>query len=206
MKLIGSFIGADSGYNSLGHRCKELSELDLDNYILFTGCSHTLGEGLAIEQTFPFIVSKYLNTDYYNLGLSGSGIDSLLFNLWQWFNIVKSKPKFLFVQFPDYTRFCSIIDASNNIIPRGNWDPSVKKFIVDGVDNGFLNARKRMAIEQIKSLDIPIITFTHGSTIPYIDNDLRMKHIDYAQDGVHSGIESHKLFASILIEMASDKY
>ena len=206
MKFIGNFIGADFGYNSLGHRCRELVELDLDNYILFTGCSHTLGEGLAIEQTFPFITSTILKTDYYNLGLSGSGIDVVLYNLWQWFSFVKKKPKILFVQLPDYTRFCSIIDDTDNIIPRGNWDTTVQKFIVDGLDNGFLAARKRMVISQLNALDIPIVKFTHGSTIPYIDDDIRMEHLDYAQDRVHSGIESHKIFASILVEIAYDKY
>jgi len=205
MRFIDEFIGSDTGLNSLGHRCKERQELDLENYILFTGCSHTLGEGLEIEQTFPFLVSKMLNIDYYNLGLSGAGIDVLLYNLTIWFNKIPKKPKLLIVQYPDYTRFSSIIDDTNNIIPRGNWDKSSQKFIVDAIDNGLFTARKRMAVRQIESFNVPTITFTHGNTEPYEPDSLRMRHLDYATDNIHSGVKSHKEFASILTELALDK-
>lgn len=206
MRFINDFIGSDSGFNSLGHRCKERQDLDFENYILFTGCSHTLGEGLEIEQTFPFLTGKLLNLDYYNLGLSGSGIDVLLHNLVVWFNSTPKKPKLLVVQYPDYTRFSSVIDTTNNIIPRGNWDKTTQKFIVDGIDNGLFTARKRMAINQIQSFNVPTITFTHGNTEPYEQDSLRMRHLDYANDNVHSGIISHKEFASILADIALDKY
>lgn len=206
MKFIGDFIGSDSGFNSLGHRCKELSDIDLNNYALFTGCSHTLGEGLEIEHTFPYLFSKMVDIDYYNLGLSGSGVDVLLYNLNQWFHLIPQKPKVLIIQFPDYTRFSSIIDDTDNIIPRGNWDHSVQRFIVDAIDNGMLSARKRMALRQIESLGAKTITFTHGNTQPYDENALRMKHLDYANDNVHSGIKSHREFASILVDLYLDKY
>ena len=35
-------------YNEYGHRSKNISDIDLDNYILFTGCSHTEGVGLEL--------------------------------------------------------------------------------------------------------------------------------------------------------------
>lgn len=206
MRFIGDFIGADFEYNSLGHRCRDINQIDLDNYILFTGCSHTLGEGLEIEQSFPFLVANRLKMDYYNLGLSGSGIDILLFNLCQWFNVIEKKPKLLVIQYPDYTRFSSILDDSDNIIPKGNWDNAAKRFIVDGVDNGFFSARKKMAVKQIESFDVPIITFVHGNTIPYSNDNLRMRHLDYANDGLHSGVKSHKEFSSIIVDLFVDKY
>jgi hypothetical protein len=39
--------------NSLGHRCNDADKIDLNNYILFTGCSHTEGVGLELEKTYP---------------------------------------------------------------------------------------------------------------------------------------------------------
>ena len=51
-------------YNSLGFRCKEPNELDFDNYVLFTGCSHTEGVGLALEDTYPYKIAEHLKTDF----------------------------------------------------------------------------------------------------------------------------------------------
>lgn len=206
MRFVDDFIGADSGFNKLGHRCKNISEIDLDNYILFTGCSHTLGEGLEIEQTFPHIVASKLNKDYYNLGLSGSGIDVLIYNLVHWFNVIKKKPKLLVVQFPDYTRFSVVKDNTENIVPRGNWHNESNDFIIKAIDNGTFNFRKLAAIKTIQSFDVPTITFVHGNTKPYDEYSLRMQHMDYADDKIHSGTESHKKFSSILIDTVLDKY
>ena len=55
-------------YNEYGHRCKSIHDIDLDNYILFAGCSHTEGVGLELETTFPYLVSNQLGNDYYNMG------------------------------------------------------------------------------------------------------------------------------------------
>jgi len=40
-------------FNNQGHRSKNFKDIDQDNYILFTGCSHTMGIGLELEKTYP---------------------------------------------------------------------------------------------------------------------------------------------------------
>ena len=79
--------------NENGHRCKSINDINLDNYILFAGCSHTLGIGLELDKTYPFMVSHLLGCDYYNLGMPGAGIDVLEYNLLMWFSKVKKNPK-----------------------------------------------------------------------------------------------------------------
>ena len=81
-------------FNNYGHRCKNVEDVDLDNYILFVGCSYTEGMGLYLEDGFPYILSQKLNCDYYNLGLAGSGIDIQLHNLTTWL-LKYNKPKLL---------------------------------------------------------------------------------------------------------------
>ena len=49
--------------NSNGHRCKNIDEIDLNNYILFIGCSHTEGIGLKLEDTYPYLLSNKLECD-----------------------------------------------------------------------------------------------------------------------------------------------
>ena len=52
--------------NSYGHRCKEISDVNLHNYILFVGDNVCLSYHIPIEDTFPYIISQKLKTDYYN--------------------------------------------------------------------------------------------------------------------------------------------
>jgi hypothetical protein len=90
-------------YNSLGFRCKNHSELN-DNYILFSGCSHTEGVGLPLETTYPYLVSKEMNMDYYNLAVGGSGPDILFKNMVLFLSLIKHKPKVVIIQWPDQSR------------------------------------------------------------------------------------------------------
>lgn len=91
-------------YNSNGHRCVEIDELEQD-YILFTGCSHTEGVGLKLERTYPYLVAKHYNKSYYNLALGGTGPDVVMINLLGFFNKVKHKPSIVVIQWPDFYRF-----------------------------------------------------------------------------------------------------
>ena len=49
---------------------------DQDNYILFIGCSHTMGVGLELEKTYPHILSEKLKMDYYNLAVPATLVTS----------------------------------------------------------------------------------------------------------------------------------
>ena len=53
-------------WNSTGHRCKEISDIDLSNYILTIGCSHTVGVGLELEKSYPYVLLDL----GYNIDLS----------------------------------------------------------------------------------------------------------------------------------------
>ena len=68
----------DPEYNSFGHRCKEIADLDFDNYVLFAGCSHTVGVGVTVKQSYPYRVAKKLKCDYYNLGLGDCVVDGIM--------------------------------------------------------------------------------------------------------------------------------
>ena len=78
-------------FNNQGHRSKNFENIDQDNYILVTGCSHTMGVGLELEKTYPYIVSKELGVDYYNLAVPATGIDVVEYNLLTWFFTINKK-------------------------------------------------------------------------------------------------------------------
>jgi hypothetical protein len=195
-------------YNKNGHRCKDIENIDLDNYILFTGCSHTEGVGLELEKTYPYIISKSLNMDYYNLALGATGIDVLEYNLINWLTVVKKKPKILVVQWPDHTRFISLNFKYKNLIPKGTWsdDTETKKFIVAADISGFYNARKMITLRLVKKIYDPIYAINMSNIEKYDDNGNFWKKLDVARDLCHYGVQSNQKLADTFLNQYADKY
>jgi len=186
-------------YNKLGHRSKNIDEIDLENYILFTGCSHTTGIGLELEKTYPDIVSKKLGYDYYNLSMPGTGIDILEYNLLTWFAKVKKKPKLVCVQWPDHSRYMSFNPEYPRMIERGTWykEKDNIALVVNCEDSGLFYARKKLAVNLINNvINCPIISVNFGSQSQYDLENFVMKRIDLARDLGHAGIKSNEIFAN----------
>lgn len=192
----------DYFFNSTGHRSNDVAAVDLDNYIVTTGCSNTVGVGLELEKTYSYLLSNKLNCDYYNLGLGASGIDLVVHNLIIWLNVVKKQPKAIVIQWPDYTRCAVIKGINSNIITRGIWnrDPNTEAFLVNGIDINFFYSRKVFAERLLKTIvSCPIINFNIGDQTPFSnENNIQGNVIDFARDLMHPGIESNKQFAETL--------
>jgi len=190
-------------YNNLGHRCKNFEDLDQDNYILFIGCSHTMGVGLELEKTYPYLLSKSLSCDYYNLGMGGSGIDVLLHNLIVWFGTVKQKPKLVIIQWPFWARYARFIREPTNatlLSTRistigGVIDPTLME--VESV-HYFKTIEHLAKIKLNHMIDVPIINIGLAEYPSIINDDfIIFDYLDYARD-LHFGIESHENLASKL--------
>lgn len=182
--------------NSLGHRSKELEETNLDNYILFTGCSHTEGTGMPVELTYPQLLANKFNCDYYNLALGATGIDVALHNLAIWFSAIEKKPKAVIIQWPDFTR--TITGTASNLQPRGLWhaNDDYNTFVNLGIDLEFFEAKKVMTHHLVQAMiKVPVVYFGLQKVIPFDDNTIIGPVIDKARDLAHPGIESHQLFA-----------
>ena len=129
--------------NDFGHRSVEVDELDND-FILFTGCSHTEGIGLPVEDSYPSIVAKLLKTNYYNLALGGSGGDIVYHNLVTWFKNKLPMPKFVCIQWPEAFRYAAIVTEDK--FKNGMVGPA------DSRSTGF--SAKTQRFRHIKVLDI----------------------------------------------------
>lgn len=86
-------------FNSHGFRSNEFSNKPS---IMFLGCSHTVGIGLPVEATWPYIVSQKLNLEMCNLGLSSGSCDSA-FRIANHY-VSKIKPQVVFLLAPDQAR------------------------------------------------------------------------------------------------------
>lgn len=183
-------------YNSLGHRCKDITEINLSNYILFTGCSHTEGTGLRLEHTYAYRLAEILGCDYYNLGLGGTGIDVVTHNLAMWFKKVAARPKALVILWPDSTRFITVDDQQSiqtHIISDKN--EKTTNFIISGDDVGFFESRKILSKTLISNLYENCAIIEACTSNNPEDGLPMLQHQDLARDLRHCGIISHDALA-----------
>lgn len=161
MRLLDDFIGNDDNdnlFNSLGHRCNELSKLNLHNYILFLGDNITLGLDKPVEQTYPYLVSHSLKMDYYNLAIFNGGIDCFKYNLLSWFKkYSKTSPRFIVVGF----EFLNAIMVSNHNYEYLNAADFNQEDVVDLYNyanlSGFFSGRNLINQSLIlRNINVPI--------------------------------------------------
>ena len=202
--FIDAGLAGDKEYNSHGFRCKEVDDLDFDNYILFVGCSHTTGIGVAIKQSYPYQVAKKLKCDYYNLGVGGGGIDALEHNLLAWFTLYDKPPKYIVCQWPDYARYMKQLPNYANITPAGNWTD--EEFLVEA--DYPLQVKEELVYRLCRILaPCPIIDVRYkGLWIGSADSSV-IWHTreDRGTDNEHPGPISHKNTTQKILEFLESR-
>jgi hypothetical protein len=146
MRFIDGFIGHDPDiyFNSRGHRCKELEDLDLRNYILFAGDNVAVDYSNIIEKTYPYLIANKLKMDYYNLSIFGGGLDCLKFNLLTWIARIKQQPKAIIIS-SEFLNSFLISDQNYSNLKSCSFDNELTEQILhDGNYNGYWNARNEM--------------------------------------------------------------
>ena len=198
-QFVQAGMPGDPEYNSLGHRCKEIAELDFDNYVLFAGCSHTVGIGVTLKQSYPYLVAKKLKCDYYNLSVGGGGIDAVEHNLLMWFTLYDKPPKYIFCEWPDHARFMAQFPGYKYIMPAGNWTHSEFLVLADTP----LKIKEQLTYKLLRQLSpCPIIDIRYSGMAVASNNSYTIWHIkdDIGTDGNHPGPKSHKTTAEKIIE------
>lgn len=201
------FINTDITYklNNFGHRCENVENIDLDNYILFLGCSHSMGVGLPLEKTFPYLLAQKCKVNYYNLSLGAAGQDVAFHNLLTWCNTYK-RPKVIIFQFPWHLR-CSLQITPESLQPMGiNWCPDdVRHFLIEGERLKYFQTKSLLIEKCIDTFKIPIIKlYIPTPGLKNIEGRLFHEEVDKARDG-HYGERSHDNTANTLFN-ALDKY
>lgn len=184
--------------NSCGHRSKEISELD-SKYILFLGCSITVGSSVALEETFPYIVSNTLGIDYYNLAVEGAGYDLIAHNVSEWIKL-NPKPYAVVIKWPQESRSFRI--RNSDVIPLGPWNckedignaitkdewRSFESIITTDYFEHYSKIIRNAVVSLLESQGIKIIEVSETETI------------DVGRDLKHPGTASHSLLASSILK------
>lgn len=158
MRFIDGFIGHDPDekyFNSRGHRCKELEDVNLHNYILFAGDNVAVDYNNPLEKTYPYIIANKLGVDYYNLAIFNGGVECIKFNLLTWIARVKQRPKAIIVS-SEFLNSFLISDINYENLKSCDFNDDVTNRIFDkGNYNGFFNARNEL-FDRIASKSAPV--------------------------------------------------
>jgi hypothetical protein len=82
--------------NNLGFRG---DDFDVNNEILFLGCSHTFGDGLMEEDIWPFLLAKKMNLKFSNLAEGGDSSIIQIIKAFKYFEKI-GNPKIIIALFP----------------------------------------------------------------------------------------------------------
>lgn len=183
-------------FNEHGFRCPSFENKPS---IMFLGCSHTVGIGINIEDTWGHLVSKELNLHCINLG-QGGGTNDTAFRLgYHW--IPKLKPKIVFLLQPQSSRL-EIISRSQNIhfLLTGQktpvqWEGWYNDWLsVDS--NSMLNFQKNtLALTEICKQNRAEFRCMSAGAIPQWDK---------ARDLLHDGVISHSKFVTPVMSLIED--
>lgn len=184
--------------NSCGHRSKEIENLDKE-FLLFVGCSITVGSAVALEETFPNLVSNELKTDYYNLAVEGAGYDLIAYNITNWFKNIKRKPSAVIIKWPQLYRTFRI--NGNDVIPIGPWNckKDIGKAITEEQWKAFESVTQTDYFSHygkiVKDSVEALLAFQNIKVITVEDIDT----VDFGRDLKHPGSKTHSLFASNIL-------
>ena len=180
MKFYGNFLGNDPAdiFNSRGHRCKEIEEINLQNYILFAGDNVGLGWGTPLVQTYPYLISKALNIDYYNLSVFNGGIESLRYNLITWYTTMPQKPRAVVISNEFLNSFIVSDINGNKLKPCDLNDEKVKIVLDTGNTTNYFKTRQYFTNKLLANIiKTPIYQIEFKNKIPALDSSvINLKH------------------------------
>ena len=206
-------------FNSFGFRSPEPDPVDNGKEsILFLGCSHTFGVGLPLENTYPYIVSKDLNIDYWNMSVPGSSLDTAFRLASYWLNILK--PTYIFLGRPDETRIemhstesnhCWHWNVSNEkIVPELYMEDIDKDAVIRWYENYYIHSKNQYKFNALKNIaGIKHYAQMSGSIFIEFDpvNILKpySSNQDLARDCWHAGVNSNIILADVVKFLISEQ-
>jgi hypothetical protein len=146
MRFYDNLLGhnLDNHLNSRGHRCKDIENINLHNYILFVGDNVALDFNSPIEDTYPYLISKQLGIDYYNLSIFNGGIDAVKYNTLTWY-YKYPKPKAIVISTEFVHSLVTAAINSQNLKVADYNDPDIQQVMTYGEHVGFFTARRLLA-------------------------------------------------------------
>ena len=202
----------DYTFNELGYRS---SRADIDKFFLAYGCSHTMGVGIHLEDTYCEVLSKDLKLSYLNFGMPGSAQNLLWANTVLWNKNAQAVPEFVILQWPEVERLTTWTnDRINLFLPNHAGDKYTSKHEQKMFHNmlaseDYMDMQARMYFESTnliwKQRGVPVINFTLSAKVGELFNIKCFKGWTIneqlaARDLLHPGIVHNIDFAEYIKE------
>jgi hypothetical protein len=177
MRLYDNLLGHDLldpnlGLNKRGHRCKDIEDIRLHNYILFAGDNVALDFNSPVEETYPYLISKDLNMDYYNLAIFNGGIDAFKYNILSWFKNIANRPKMVIVSFEFLNSIITCDRVFENFNVADYNDERCQQILTAGEVSGFFPARQLLARKALLSqINVPLYQIEFENKTPLFLDD-----------------------------------
>ena len=175
-------------FNSHGFRSEEFST---SPSILYLGCSFTVGIGLRVEHSWPYLVSTAMNLKCFNLGLGASSNDTAFRMAEYW--IKQLEPKIVILLSPFFLRYETLQQQKDGTllsIDHSINDKTVKNQMICEENNRLNKIKNKLAIKTIAENNYANFFSYDTETFPMIDR---------ARDLQHPGIQSNKSFANMVL-------
>ena len=211
-------------YNCNSYRYRQVEEIPDEDFILFLGCSHTFGVGLAEDELYCRLVSDKLQMPYVNGGVGAAGRYMNTMNLTK---ILQSgvRPALVINQWPSYGRtffmtprkeiMCLgpwIVDNERNEELDIGWDTRLSSFYKAWIDSGRHDIESEHYVNNARLLlggyDIPYFEFGFYSSpihkkdinelLGIVCINLNEFQIDLARDDMHLGPKTHEKLAEFV--------
>jgi len=154
-------------FNSIGYRGPDTVFRD---YFVAFGCSHTMGVGIHLEDTYCHLLSTELELDYFNFGLGGAAQNFVWTNSIMFAKEANPLPKFVVMQWPEVERLTIHDDERINLfLPNYHGDDDTtraeRNLYYNLIESEtFLHNQARMYFESAnlcwRALGVPVVNFT----------------------------------------------
>lgn len=169
-----------------------------DSSIIFLGCSHTFGDGVGYEDTWPYLMSSELKLQCMNLAITGGSSDCAFRLAYHY--IPKVQPKLVVMLSPYDTRLelieentaYRITSFTDKLGFKKSWLGFYNSWMSDDT-NLILNREKNVfAISEIcRRHDVKFLNLSH----------IHIPQLDLARDLHHYGVKSHKKLSEMFLSM-----
>lgn len=200
-------IKIEYSYNNFGFRTYDNFNIDKpEKGNIFLGCSITEGIGLPLEYTWSYKINKTLGGCFYNLGQSGTGIETIYRLLKSWAPIIRPNNVYILLNYKCRREF---VNKKSHIFDVfGPWDAwknfhtnKIKKVfyqshLISEYENEIFQDRNLDAIKHLASYyNLSIYTLPEEK-LDEAESVAKLYH-SKARDCIHDGIVYQDILADL---------
>jgi hypothetical protein len=181
--------------NSQGFRCDEFNN---EPCLIALGCSYTVGIGLPVETTWPWLVGHALGLQVVNLAWGGYAADTC-FRLAEYW-LPKLNPALVVMLAPPVDRIEVLTQKEHMVymptnLPATASDTFIAEWMLNSENSRLNTTKNKLALHQLCA-NSNVLCQIYDANIYMADSRERL---EYARDYMHAGPRGHRILAERII-------